>query len=76
MVARIGYQYTLVPPPRVLAKYAQFSPEERRTINLKSREEVPRLIHQIWIGEKAPPASVKAWASHAASHGYEYRLWR
>jgi mannosyltransferase OCH1-like enzyme len=76
MVARIGYQYTLVPPPRVLAKYAQFSPEERRTINLKSREEVPRLIHQIWIGEKAPPASIKAWASHAASHGYEYRLWR
>ncbi|CDN93031.1 glycosyltransferase family 32 protein [Agrobacterium tumefaciens] len=76
VVAKIGYQYTLVPPPRALAKYAQFSPDERRTINLKNREEVPRLIHQIWIGEKAPPVSVEAWASHAASHGYEYRLWR
>ncbi|MGG2478782.1 glycosyltransferase family 32 protein, partial [Rhizobium sp. BR5] len=39
-------------------------------------EDVPRLIHQIWIGGKAPPVSVKAWATHAASHGYEYRFWR
>lgn len=76
LVARIGYQYTLVPPPQALAKYARFSPEERRMINLKSREDVPRLIHQIWIGEKAPPVSVKAWATHAARHGYDYRLWR
>lgn len=76
MVARIGYQYTLVPPPHVLAKYAQFSPEERRTINLKSREDVPRFIHQIWIGQKPPPVSVEAWAAHAARHGYGYRLWR
>lgn len=76
MVAKIGYQYTLVPPPQVLAKYAQFSAEERRTINLKSREDVPRIIHQIWIGQKALPVSVKAWAAHAARHGYGYRLWR
>lgn len=76
LVARIGYQYTLVPPPQTLAKYARFSPDERRVINLKSREDVPRLIHQIWIGEKAPPVSVKAWATHAEQHGYEYRLWR
>lgn len=76
MVAKIGYQYTLVPPPQMLAKYAQFSPEERRMLSLKSREDVPRLIHQIWIGEKTPPVSVNAWADHAAGHGYEYRLWR
>lgn len=76
MVAKIGYQYTLVPPPQVLAKYAQFSLEERHTINLKSREDVPRIIHQIWIGERALPVSVKAWAAHAAKHGYDYRLWR
>ena len=76
LVARIGYQYTLVPPPDMLAKYTQFSAEDRRMINLKSREDVPRLIHQIWIGEKAPPISVKAWAAHAAQHGYDYRLWR
>lgn len=76
MVARVGYQYTLVPPPQVLAKYAQFSPEERRVISLKSREDIPRLIHQVWIGDKAPPVSVEAWARHAAEHGYGYRLWR
>ncbi|CAN7489108.1 glycosyltransferase [Agrobacterium tumefaciens] len=76
MVAKIGYQYTLVPPPHVLAKYAQFSPEERHTLNLKSRENVPRFIHQIWIGQKAPPVSVEAWVAHAARHGYSYRLWR
>lgn len=76
MVARIGYQYTLVPPPQVLQKYARFSTEERRIISLKSREDVPRLIHQIWIGEKAPPVSVEAWAAHASNHGYDYRLWR
>ncbi|HCJ72115.1 MAG TPA: mannosyltransferase [Agrobacterium sp.] len=76
MVAKIGYQYTLVPPPQVLEKYARFSVEERRTINLKSREDVPRLIHQIWIGEKSPPMSVEAWAAHALKHGYDYRLWR
>lgn len=76
MVAKIGYQYTLVPPPQILAKYAQFSPQERRTLSLKSREDVPRLIHQIWIGEKTPPVTVNAWAAHAATHGYDYRLWR
>lgn len=76
MVAKIGYQYTLVPPPQLLAKYARFSPQECRTIGLKSREDVPRLIHQIWIGEKAPPISVEAWAAHAARHGYDHHLWR
>lgn len=76
LVARIGYQYTLVPPPQALEKYARFSTEERRLISLKSREPVPRCIHQIWIGNKAPPVSVGAWAAHAAKHGYDYRLWR
>ncbi|MFK3778997.1 glycosyltransferase family 32 protein [Agrobacterium sp. NPDC089420] len=76
MVAKIGYQYTLVPPPQLLAKYARFSPEELRTIGLKGRENVPRFIHQIWIGEKVPPVSGEAWAGHAARHGYQYRLWR
>ncbi|MGV2112442.1 glycosyltransferase family 32 protein [Agrobacterium salinitolerans] len=76
VIAKIGYQYTLVPPPQVLEKYARFSTQDRRAISVKSREDVPRLIHQIWIGEKAPPVSVEAWAAHASNHGYGYRLWR
>lgn len=76
MVTKIGYQYTLVPPPQKLAKYADFSAQERRLFALKSSEAVPRLIHQIWIGQKALPVSVEAWRAHAAAHGYDYRLWR
>lgn len=75
-IATIGYQYTLVPSPQKMEKYARFSTEERRKIGLKSREDVPRLIHQIWIGEKIPPVSIEAWAAHASKNGYDYRLWR
>jgi len=49
-VAKAGYQYLLVPPPEVFAPYGRFSPDERRAIAQKNREAVPRLIHQIWIG--------------------------
>ncbi len=37
---------------------------------------VPRIIHQIWIGHKAPPeATFAAWSDHAKKHGYEYKVW-
>ncbi|MFK0385847.1 glycosyltransferase family 32 protein [Agrobacterium sp. NPDC090273] len=75
-IAKIGYQYTLVPPPSTLAKYAQFSVEERRTVAEKSRQPVPKIIHQIWIGDKPPPVSTVAWEAHARANGYEYFLWR
>lgn len=76
VIAKIGYQYTLVPPPAAFAKYAEFSVEERREIAEKSRQPVPKIIHQIWIGDKPPPVSTDAWAAHAHANGYEYRLWR
>jgi mannosyltransferase OCH1-like enzyme len=73
---RIGYQYTLVPPPEMLARYGHFTITERRELAEANRKDVPRIIHQIWIGPSEPPASTSAWASHAGRHGYDYRLWR
>ncbi|QRM53881.1 glycosyltransferase [Sinorhizobium sp. BG8] len=73
---RIGYQFNLVPPPAMTEKYGRFDAAERKALAAASREAVPRVIHQIWIGPNEPPASTVAWAEHAAAHGYEYRLWR
>ncbi len=73
---RIGYQYHLVPPPRTLAKYAEFTTAERRSIADANRQPVPPIIHQIWIGSPNAPVSTLAWAEHAKHQGYGYRLWR
>ena len=75
-VKRIGYQYMLVPPPQAFKKYGLFSASEREQLAAKNREAVPKVIHQIWIGEKEPPVSTAAWKNHAREHGYDYRLWR
>lgn len=76
VVKRTGYQYTLVPPPEVFEKYGAFSASERQRLASKNRETVPKIIHQIWIGDKELPVSTAAWEDHARKHGYEYRLWR
>lgn len=76
VIRRTGYQYTLVPPPEVFEKYGAFSASERQRLASKNRETVPKIIHQIWIGDKELPVSTAAWEDHARKHGYEYRLWR
>ncbi|NTJ43242.1 mannosyltransferase [Agrobacterium larrymoorei] len=75
-LSRIGYQYLLVPPPETFEPYGRFSVQEKRAIARKNREAVPKVIHQIWIGEKPVPVSTEAWARHAEAQGYTYRLWR
>ncbi|MDR6755963.1 mannosyltransferase OCH1-like enzyme [Mycoplana sp. BE70] len=75
-IRRVGYQYTLVPPPELLARYGQFSSAERAALAEADRQPVPRIIHQVWIGTADVPVSTQAWADHAVRHGYEYRLWR
>lgn len=74
--ARIAYQFHLVPPPEKLAPHARFSPDERQQMVALSRADVPRCIHQIWLGSRPVPPTVSAWADHAADHGYRHRLWR
>lgn len=73
---RIGYQYTLVPPPALMEPYGRFSDRDRARMAEAGRAAVPRLIHQIWIGPQPPPHTTDAWRIHAAQRGYDYRLWR
>ncbi|GLS86360.1 mannosyltransferase [Cypionkella aquatica] len=76
VVARAGYQFHLVPPSEILAPLFQFSTAEQRAITDANRAAVPRIIHQIWIGNLPVPATVAAWRNHAAAQGYRYRLWQ
>ena len=76
VIRRTGYQYTLVPPPEAFEQYGVFSASERQRLASKNRETVPKIIHQIWIGDKELPVSTAAWEDHARKHGYDYRLWR
>ncbi len=75
-IRKIAFQFHLVPPPARLASYAAFHAEERAKMVDLSRMPVPRCIHQIWLGARAVPPTVHAWAEHASANGYEYRLWR
>ena len=75
-IKKIGYQYHLVPPTDTLNKYARFSIAERKHITQVNKHSIPRKLHQIWIGSTQAPIGTLAWEEHAASHGYEYQLWR
>ena len=76
VVSRVGYQYHLVPAPEIFEPYGRFSADERRLIAARNREPVPKILHQMWIGDKDVPLSTRAWAAHAKKHGLDYRLWR
>lgn len=76
LVRRVGLQHALVPDPSVITALAVFDEAERRRMRELSRQPVPRILHQIWLGTLPVPSAVTAWADHAARHGFEYRLWR
>ncbi len=76
LVRRIAYQFHLVPPPELLAGFAQFTLKERLEMARLNDMPVPRILHQIWIGDRPPPPACAAWTEHARARGYEYRLWR
>lgn len=71
----IGLQFTLVPDPAVMADVGRYSGEEQRIIARLAGEKVPRVLHQIWIGDLPQPPAVEAWRRHCAAFGMEYRLW-
>lgn len=75
-VRKTGYQYLLVPPSDMFQPYTRFSVEDRCRIAAKNREPVPKILHQIWIGDRQVPVSTEAWAAHAVNHHLDYRLWR
>lgn len=70
-----GLQFTLVPDPAVMADVARFSGAERRAIAKLAGEKVPRVLHQVWIGDLPAPPAIEAWRRHCAAHGMDYRLW-
>ena len=76
VLRKIAYQYTLVPPPAILATHGRFTSDERAEMAAANRMPVPRILHQIWIGSKPVPVTARAWQSHAERHGYGYKLWR
>ncbi len=76
LLLKIAYQYHLVPDPAVLAHWTKASPDQRRAIVAANQRPIPKIIHQIWIGERALPETTRAWASHAGQNGYQYKLWR
>lgn len=42
----------------------------------KVNDEIPRKIHQIWLGPKEVPKNTKKWLDLCEKYGYEYQLWR
>jgi mannosyltransferase OCH1-like enzyme len=76
MMARLGLQATLVPPPEGMAHLLALTSTERANRAAADRLAVPRVIHQVWIGPRPVPPTCAAWADYAARHGYAYRLWR
>ncbi|MGV8938694.1 MAG: glycosyltransferase family 32 protein [Allorhizobium sp.] len=70
-----GLQFTLVPDPAVMADIGRYSGKEQRRIARLAGEAVPRILHQVWIGDLPPPPAVDAWRRHCNSFSMDYRLW-
>jgi mannosyltransferase OCH1-like enzyme len=70
-----GLQFTLVPDPATMQAVGTYTGEQRRLIARLAAAPVPRILHQVWIGDLPEPPVVAAWRAHCAAHGMEYRLW-
>jgi mannosyltransferase OCH1-like enzyme len=75
-VARVGLQAHLVPPASALQAVVAVTDAQRRQMVAAAGWPVPHLLHQVWIGPRPVPATVDAWAGHAARHGWRHKLWR
>lgn len=75
-VARAGLQMLLVPPPDVLSALTEVTTPDRREIAQANARPVPRVLHQVWIGNLSVPPGCAAWQAHARAQGYAYHLWR
>jgi len=70
-----GLQFTLVPDPAVLEDVGIYGGDERRAIARLAGEQVPRILHQVWIGDLPQPPAVEAWRRHCSRFSMDYRLW-
>lgn len=74
-VRTAGYRFHLTPPPAQLAPFCTFSTAEKKAIATANGQNVPQVIHQIWVGANPTPIGTQAWKRYADAHGYEYKLW-
>ena len=72
----LGWQVTQGPPPEALAPAARLSAGEIAHAREMATLPVPRVLHQIWIGQKPVPVNIARWQAHAAQSGWQHRLWR
>ncbi|WP_409201364.1 glycosyltransferase family 32 protein [Paracoccus aurantius] len=74
VAALTGLRATAVPPHALLADLFPISDDTRAAMAEACCRKVPRIVHQIWIGERIP-RPCETWRQWAARHGWEYRLW-
>jgi hypothetical protein len=67
---------TLVPPDGVLGALLAASPPDRPARAAADRGALPKILHQVWIGDRPVPVTTVAWAAWAARQGWRHRLWR
>ncbi|WP_442772359.1 glycosyltransferase family 32 protein [Paenirhodobacter enshiensis] len=72
----LGWQVTQGPPPEAPAPAARLSAGEIAHAREMATLPVPRVLHQIWIGQKPVPVNIARWQAHAAQSGWQHRLWR
>ncbi len=69
-----GFQATAVPPDVLFEGLFSVDPGKRRTLIEAQTRPVPKVLHQVWIGDR-PPVTCGVWSKYAARHGWEYHLW-
>ncbi|WP_155912013.1 glycosyltransferase [Methylobacterium sp. 77] len=71
----IGLAENQTPNPEAL-KVSTASLEDLKLSSEHGRREIPKIIHQVWIGTKpCPVGSPDYWRKWCAKYGYEYHLW-
>lgn len=74
-IGKLGWQATQGPAPDALVPLARMTAEARRQAAAMAGTRVPRLLHQIWLGDLPRPPAIAAWRERCAAQGRDYRLW-
>lgn len=63
-------------PTRSNYKLSKVTRSDLLEIGRHAKHEIPKIIHQVWIGPKqCPTGSAHLWKEWCAKYGYEYKLW-
>lgn len=71
----IGLATTLT-PAQSNYKLAPVAREDLAEIGQHARQDIPKIIHQVWIGPKpCPSGASELWQQWCDKYGYTYKLW-